>query len=311
MRRAVRAGWRPVVAVVLAPIRVAWADPAPVTMTGVPPQIIPSYAEVGAPTFVTPSGGGSFLGDTGTGSTGSSSGSTDWTGYTSGSGSSAMDSMMATSYGALAASSATQAGVTPEAMADLGQLESGFRNVGTSNGSSSATGPWQITTGTWADEIAKYNLPYTASDITNPAAQATVASYIAKDYSNAVSNADGAACYSAANLWRMGIWSGPRWPDSDCRCVTAFEQVCIERSFVQQQHGGLDGWTVQRPLHWQAGLLRQHDRASFIAWVRPVPHPRAGRVFYRRPRPSAAFPEQGEPGGRPPSLPAKPPRLLG
>ncbi len=145
------------------------------------------------------------MGDTGTGSSDTSSGSTDWTGYTSGSGSSAMNAMMATSYGALAAASATQAGVTPEAMADLGQLESGFKNVGTSNGSSSATGPWQITTGTWAGEIAKYNLPYTASDITNPAAQAMVASYIAKDYSDTVTAQPGAVaawpCRVASMAW--------------------------------------------------------------------------------------------------------------
>jgi len=162
MRPGSRTAWTLLLGVFFAQGHVARADPAPVTMTGVPPQIIPSYAEVGAPTFVTPSGGGSFMGDTGTSGTGTASGSMDWTGYTSGSGSSAMDAMMATSYGALAASSATQAGVTPEAMADLGQLESGFRNVGTSNGSSSATGPWQITTGTWADTVAKYNLPYSA-----------------------------------------------------------------------------------------------------------------------------------------------------
>jgi len=169
----------------------AIADPAPVTMNGVPAQVIPSIPEVGAPTFVTPAGGGSFMGDGGgpTGTDGSAS-STDWTGY-SGGGTAAMDAMMATPYGALASQAATQLGLNPEAMAGLGQLESGFRNVGTANGSSSATGPWQIITGTWNGTVAKYNLPYTASDITNPAAQAQVASYIAKDYSGAVSQATG------------------------------------------------------------------------------------------------------------------------
>ena len=241
MRPAIRAGWGPVVAVVLAPLHAVWADPAPVTMTGVPPQIIPSYAEVGAPTFVTPSGGGSFMGDTSTGSTGSSSGSTDWTGYTSGSGSSAMDSMMATSYGALAASSATQAGVTPEAMADLGQLESGFKNVGTSNGSSSATGPWQITTGTWAGEIAKYNLPYTASDITNPAAQATVASYIAKDYSNAVSNETG---QPATVLQTYGAWVFGPVPGGQIATANASQPLSKFVSATALSNNNMTGWTV-------------------------------------------------------------------
>jgi len=225
----------------LASTGAAWADPAPVTMTGVPPQIIPSYAEVGAPTFVTPSGGGSFMGDTGTGSTGTSSGSMDWTGYTSGTGSSAMDSMMATSYGALAAASASQAGVAPEAMADLGQLESGFRNVGTSNGSSSATGPWQITTGTWAGEIAKYNLPYTASDITNPAAQATVASYIASDYANAVSAQTN---QPATVLQTYGAWVfGPN-PGANIATANPSTPLSNFVSAAALANNNMTGWTV-------------------------------------------------------------------
>lgn len=234
-------GWGLLLVASLAHGQTAWADPAPVTMTGVPPQIIPSYAEVGAPTFVTPSGGGSFLGDTGTSGTDASSGSTDWTGYTSGSGSSAMDSMMATSYGAVAAASATQAGVTPEAMADLGQLESGFKNVGTANGSSSATGPWQITTGTWADTVAKYNLPYTASDITNPAAQATVASYIAKDYSSAVSEETGqpATVVQTYGAWVFGPSTG-----ANIAVANASDPLSKYVSTTALSNNNMTGWTV-------------------------------------------------------------------
>ena len=234
-------GWGLLLVVSLAHGQTAWADPAPVTMTGVPPQIIPSYAEVGAPTFVTPSGGGSFMGDTNIGSTGGSSGSTDWTGYTSGSGSPAMDMMMATSYGSLAAASATQAGVVPEAMADLGQLESGFKNVGTSNGSSSATGPWQITTGTWADTVAKYNLPYTASDITNPAAQATVASYIAKDYSSAVSEETG---QPATVVQTYGAWVFGPSPGANIAVANTSDPLSKYVSATALSNNNMTGWTV-------------------------------------------------------------------
>jgi len=114
----------------LAPLNVARADPSVVTMNGVPAQVIPSIPEVGAPTFVTPAGAGSFMGDGGgptsadgststDGSTGTSNSSTDWSGY-SGGGTQAMDAMMATPYGNLAASAATQLGLNPEAMAGLG-----------------------------------------------------------------------------------------------------------------------------------------------------------------------------------------------
>ncbi len=225
----------------------ALADPAPVTMNGVPAQVIPSIPEVGAPNFVTPAGGGSFMGDgggpTGTdGSTDPSATSTDWTGY-SGGGTAAMDAMMATLYGALASQSATQLGLNPEAMAGLGQLESGFRNVGTANGSSSATGPWQITTGTWNGTVAKYNLPYTASDITNPAAQAQVASYIAKDYSTAVSRATNqpATVVQTYGAWVFG-------PTPGAMMATADPSTPLS-SFVSAKalsNNNMTGWTVDQ-----------------------------------------------------------------
>jgi hypothetical protein len=223
----------------------AFADPAPVTMNGVPAQVIPSIPEVGAPTFVTPAGSGSFMGDGGSatstdGSTDMSSSSTDWTAY-SGGGTPAMDAMMATPYGAAAASSATQLGLTPEAMAGLGQLESGFRNVGTANGSSSATGPWQITSGTWAGTIAKYNLPYTASDITNPAAQAQVASYIAKDYSSAVSQAtqQPATVVQTYGAWVFGPSPGSKMATADPS--TPLGQFVSDKAL---SNNNMTGWTV-------------------------------------------------------------------
>ena len=225
----------------------ALADPAPVTMNGVPAQVIPSIPEVGAPNFVTPAGGGSFMGDGGgpTGTDGSvnlSASSTDWVGH-SGGGTSAMDAMMATPYGNLAASSATQLGLNPEAMAGLGQLESGFQNVGTANGSSSATGPWQITFGTWADTVSKYNLPYTASDITNPAAQAQVASYIAKDYSTAVSRATNqpATVVQTYGAWVFGPTPGGMMATADPSTPLS--------SFVSAKalsNNNMTGWTVDQ-----------------------------------------------------------------
>ncbi len=224
----------------------AWADPAPVTFNGVPAQVIPSIPEVGAPNFVTPAGGGSFMGDgdspTGTdGSTDTSASSTDWTGYSGGGTTAAMDAMMATPYGALASQSATQLGLNPEAMAGLGQLESGFRNVGTANGTSSATGPWQITTGTWADTVAKYNLPYTASDITNPAAQAQVASYIAKDYSSAVSKQTG---QPATVLQTYGAWVFGPSPGGNMATADPAKPLSSFVSDKALSNNNMTGWTV-------------------------------------------------------------------
>lgn len=165
---------------------IALADPAPSNWSGIPAQVIPSYPEIGAPTFTTPSGTGSFGGSHGStysGGTGTvGSGST----YNGGGGA-AMANMMAQSYGQVAYATAQRLGNNPEAVAAIGQIESGFRNVATANGSSSATGPWQIIGGTWGEYVSRYNLPYTAADRTNPEAQAVVSNYIIKDYAASVS----------------------------------------------------------------------------------------------------------------------------
>jgi len=251
MHRDTQPGRALLLAVLLVPMNVAQADPSVVTMSGVPAQVIPSIPEVGAPNFVTPAGAGSFMGDGGSsssadgstnsdGSMGTSSSSTDWTGY-SGGGTAAMDAMMATPYGEAAASSATQLGLNPEAMAGLGQLESGFRNVATANGSSSATGPWQITSGTWADTVSKYNLPYTASDITNPAAQAQVASYIAKDYATAVSNKTG---QPATVLQTYGAWVFGPSPGGNMARADASDPLSSFVSAKALSNNNMTGWTV-------------------------------------------------------------------
>lgn len=225
-------------AAILVPSGMAWADPGPVTATGVPAQIIPTYPEPGAPTFVTPAGGSSFLGDTSSSS--GSDGSNVWGTY-SGDGGSAMDAMMATSYGDIASNASTQIGVNPEAMAGIGQTESGFQNVGTSEGTSSATGPWQITTGTWDDTVAKYNLPYTEADRTNPAAQAEVASYIVKDDATTVSNATGqpATVLQTYGAWVYGPTGGSAIAKAD---PSAQLSDLVSAQAVENNH--MTGWTV-------------------------------------------------------------------
>jgi hypothetical protein len=222
----------------------AIADPAPSNFQGVPAQIIPTYQEVGAPTFTTPSGTASFSGlqsGTGTGGTdpgaGGSGGGTSYTGG----GSTPLQSMMATSYGQIAYATAQQLGNNPDAVAAFGVLESGFQNVPTANGSTSATGPWQITTGTWNDYVARYNLPYTTADMTTPAAQAVVANYIIQDYSARVSTAiqSSATVEQAYGAFVFGVNAGanmaradPSAPMSNYVSATALA------------NNNMTGWTV-------------------------------------------------------------------
>lgn len=155
-------------------------------VTNQPQQVVPQFGEVGAGVFVAPvappaSGTGGLPG-AGTGTSGSSGGGAVY------SGGSAMQDMMATAYGQTAVTTAGQLGENSNAVAAFGQIESGFRNVNDSLGTTQATGPWQVVPGTWAYTVARYNLPYTAADITNPSAQAVVAPYIIKDYADQLQN---------------------------------------------------------------------------------------------------------------------------
>lgn len=164
----------------------AFAQLAPTTWQGVPPQVIPQAVELGVPAFAVPAGTSS----TGSGSSGGNGGGGSGSSVTGSEGLS-LQNMMLQSYGQAAYDTAEQVGNNPNAVAGFGQLESGFQNVETANGSSSAIGPWQITSGTWSDYVNKYNLPYTATDRGDPAAQAVVANYIIKDYSAQVSASTG------------------------------------------------------------------------------------------------------------------------
>ena len=223
----------------------ARADIAPRSWTGVPAQIIPQAAETGAPSFTTPSGGSTFFGDTNTGGDNSSGdtggdGSSGGGSTTVGSGAS-YDTMMAQSYGQTALNTAQQLGINPNAIAGIGQLESNFQNVGTANGSSSATGPWQITSGTWNGYIAKYNLPYTASDITNPNAQAVVANYILKDYASSVSSAIGqpATVQQAYGAYVFGPTGG-----SGLASASSTAPMSDYVSAQALANNNMTGWTV-------------------------------------------------------------------
>lgn len=139
----------------------AQINPSLVNPDGIPPQIIPTFGEVGI-TWNGASGAGS--GATGGGAGGGTSApgaAMDASVYQPG-GSGALNAMLATDYGATA--------VNVEFVAAFGQAESGFRNMPTANGSSTATGPWQFTAPTFLAVANQYGLGYTAADVTNPQA---------------------------------------------------------------------------------------------------------------------------------------------
>jgi len=219
----------------LAIVLPAFAQPAPTTWQGVPPQVIPQAIELGAPAFAVPTGTSSTA--SGSLSGGGGSGSS-----VAGNGDSSLQNMMSQSYGQTAYDVAGQVGNNPNAVAGFGQLESGFQNVATANGSSSATGPWQITSGTWSDYVNKYNLPYTGADRTDPAAQAVVANYIIKDYSAQVSASTGspATVEQAYGAYVFG-------PDAGKGLASSTNPSDPMSNYVSAQslaNNNMTGWTV-------------------------------------------------------------------
>lgn len=222
----------------------AWADPSPVTATGLPPQIVPAVPEVGLTIMQMPGAGT----QPGTGSTG---GTTPGGGSSTGSGA-AYDALMSQSYGSAAAQDAQQAGINVNALADIGQAESGFQNIPTANGSSSATGPWQITTGTFNAINQQYGLGFSSSDITNPTAQAEVASYIIQNYANSVSQATGqpATVVQTYGAYVFG-------PSAGAQMATADPSAPLS-SFVSSQalsNNNMQGWTVGQFQQVMSGRL--------------------------------------------------------
>jgi len=225
--------------VLMVGIAAAQTNPNLVNPGGIPAQIVPTYGEVGI-TWGGFSGGSNVTSGGGGGTSPSNTGVTNPGSYQPGS-STALNAMLATDYGSTAETVAQQQGVSVESVAAVGQAESGFRNVPTSNGSSSATGPWQFTTSTFQAVSNKYALGYTAADITNPQAQATEVSYLMRDNANAVSQVTGqpATTLQAYGGWVFGASSGAQiaavTPD------TPLNQIVLAQALA---NNGMSSWTV-------------------------------------------------------------------
>jgi hypothetical protein len=155
----------------------AVADPEPQTINGVPQQIIPQVGEVGLPAFTYP-----------TGTVSSGSGTT---------GSSALDTMMGTPWGASAQQSSEALGVNASALAATCVLESGCQNV---SGSGLAQGAFQMQPATYnemmqkalaADPSLASSIVPGAAGLTDPATEAIAAAEYLKT---------GAQALEAANI---------------------------------------------------------------------------------------------------------------
>jgi len=220
-------------------IAAAQTNPTLVNPGGNPAQIVPTYGEVGI-TWGGFSGGSNVTSGGGGSISPSNMGVTNPGNYQPGS-STALNAMRATDYGSTAETVAQEQGVSVESVAAVGKAESGFRNVPTGNGSSSATGPWQFTTSTFQAVSNKYGLGYTAADITNPQAQATEVSYLMRDNAMAVSQVTG---QPATTLQAYGGWVFGASPGAQIAAVspdTSLNQIVSAKAL---ENNGMTSWTV-------------------------------------------------------------------
>ena len=119
---------------------------APVTVSGLPQQVIATFPEIGAPTFTTSPGmpsagdtGGQGTGDAGESSTDGSGGSSD-----------ALNTMLGQPWGSTAVNNAEALGVNPSALAATCVIESGCQNVA---GSGTVAGAFQMTASTFNSSL--------------------------------------------------------------------------------------------------------------------------------------------------------------
>lgn len=216
----------------------AQSNPSFINPDGVPAQIIPTFGEVGITWGIPPDGGVASGGESGTSP--SNTAVTNPGNYQPGT-SSAVDAMLATDYGSTAETVAQQQGVSVVSVAAIGQAESGFHNVPTANGSSSATGPWQFTTPTFLSVSQQHGLGYTAADVTNPQDQAVASAYLMHDYATTVSQAIG---QSATTLQTYGAWVFGTQAGSDianASPTTPLSDLVPARSL---SNNGMSSWTV-------------------------------------------------------------------
>ena len=221
----------------------AQTNPSLINPDGLPEQIIPTFEEVGITWNSASASGGGEASD-GVGGGTSAPGSTTAPGnhQSGGSGGEAvLDAMMAQSYGQTAYSTAVALGNNPSAEAAFGQLESNWRNVATANGTSSATGPWQITGPTWNEYVSRHNLPYTAADRSNPEAQAVVSNYILRDYASKISAQIGTSATVSQTYaaWVYGPGAG-----ANIARATSDAPLSNYVSATNLANNNMTGWTV-------------------------------------------------------------------
>lgn len=205
-------------------------------IVGQPAMVIPVYPELGTG-IVVPAPQSPYQPPPGQGS--GSPGNSGNTG--AGNSSSAMALYEQAGYAAGGEAIASQLGLNAEALAGIAEAESHDTNVPDANGSTSAYGVYQITQPTWNTIVAKYGLPYSDADMSNPADQSIVAGYVLENYSQSVETAINAP---PTVIQSYGAWVFGSGPGSEIAAAPANTPLSQYVSAQDLANNGMQGWTV-------------------------------------------------------------------
>ena len=239
----------------------AVASPSPVTMNGVPEQVIPQVSEVGLGSFTMPTGTATIGSDTDTSGGGSDS---EVGGSASGAtpislGGSSYDTLMSRSWGPSASSSAEALGVNPVALASTCVVESGCTDkpqVG------SISGAFQMMNATYTSAMSEAisDHPELASSLTSglagqrdPATQAIAAAQYLKD---AATNLQANGVANPTVLDSRGYYNfGPGYGASisNAEGSTLMSDVLSKMSASDLQKNGISSTTTVQ--QWRDGVV--------------------------------------------------------
>ncbi len=185
------------------------------------------YPEIGMPRVMVQGGG-----------TGQPSGGSG--GVSGGTGTGASAGGLSAQVQQTAEQAAASQGFSSVAMMDFCQTESGCQNIPNAGGTTSATGPWQMTQATF-DQYAEA-MGYSPSDITNPQIQAQVAAVAMSSYAQSVENYTGSppTIGQACAAWEFGPGVGDKLAGS----VNPDEPLSDVVPATDISNNNLQGYTV-------------------------------------------------------------------
>lgn len=167
---------------------------------------------------------------------------------------SAIQTMLAQSWGQQAADNATRLGVSPDALAATAQVESGFQNVAARNGST-IRGVWQVKDSTFADAARAAGISPDLAGQMDPATQSAAAAQVMKSAALSLQRGGMAApdLIAVRSVFQWGSGAGPALARASGSTLMSDALPAYSAADLQA-NGVTPGMTVQS---WRDNLARK------------------------------------------------------